>query len=333
MNIFFSFLPINILEDIFLITSLKPPAVTAISFSRCRHLSRWSRHVYFIFSQLLFQKCIVWCILCSKCVQWGLTVYYGFITWIFTRRIWFDTHAGVANFFFISCSLIYTWNAIRHQTCIPLRFLSKQPNGMNFMSCQNIGCPSCGKSPMYQFLVLPLPVQALERASRLREENNSYVQTDSPSASSGGAPAGSIALVNGSSKRGLTSRSCDKSFRTGRWASEESTYVDKLIQCFDAGLLALPHGIKLNDFLCEMLSCRTSRLTKKLKNAKLSTRSYRSLISGGLLNDSNGINLNLLASIQRAQTLFLKTVTPEWVRIELQFNISRMWRTHLANFW
>jgi len=36
--------------------------------------------------------------------------------------------------------------------------------------------------------------------------------------------------------------------------------------------------------------------------------------------------------IQRTQTLFLKTITPEWVRMELQFNISRMWRTHLANF-
>lgn len=204
---------------------------------------------------------------------------------------------------------------------------------MNNISCQNIGCPSCGKLPLYQIVVLPLPIQSLEQASRLREENNSFVQNESPCAITGGAPAGSIALMNGSSKRGLTSRPCDKSFRTGRWASEESTYVDKLIQCFDAGLLALPHGIKLNDFLCEMLSCRTSRLTKKLKNAKLSTRSYRSLISGGFVSDPKGINLNLVASIQRAQTLFLKTVTPEWVRIELQFNISRMWRTHLANFW
>jgi len=219
-----------------------------------------------------------------------------------------------------------------HTTCIPLNLLAKQQNGMTFISCQNIGCPSCGKLPLYQIVVLPLPIPALEQASRLREENNNFVQNESPCSSTGGAPAGSIALVNGSCKRGSTSRSCDKSFRTGRWASEESTYVDKLIQCFDAGLLALPHGIKLNDFLCEMLSCRTSRLTKKLKNAKLSTRSYRSLISGGYLNDPKGINLNLVASIQRAQTLFLKTVTPEWVRIELQFNISRMWRTHLANF-
>lgn len=209
------------------------------------------------------------------------------------------------------------------------------------MPCYDSPCPSCHKAQIIQIQVLPLPIHALEDASRLREKDT-YVSNihnkDIPSLHHAcGAPASSIALVNGSNKRGFTSRSCDKSYRTGRWASEESTYVDKLIQSFDAGLLALPHGVKLNDFLCEMLSCRTSRLTKKLKNAKLSTRSYRSLISGGYFlsdrNSDDASSTSLGASIQRAQTLFLKTVTPEWVRIELQFNINRMWRTHLANFW
>ena len=37
--------------------------------------------------------------------------------------------------------------------------------------------------------------------------------------------------------------------------------------------------------------------------------------------------------IQRAQAQFLKSITPDWVRMELQFNILRQWRTHLANFW
>ncbi len=81
-----------------------------------------------------------------------------------------------------------------------------------------------------------------------------------------------------------------------------------------------------------MLSCRTSRLTKKLKNAKLSARTYRSWASGNAGGD--GFSSNYVGGdIQRTQTLFLKTITPEWVRMELQFNISRMWRTHLANFW
>ena len=153
------------------------------------------------------------------------------------------------------------------------------------------------------------------------------------------SPSNSIALVIGPNKRGLASRSSiSRSYRTGRWSSEESSYVDKLIKSFDAGWLPLPHGIKLNDFLCDMLSCRTSRLTKKLKNAKLSTRSYRSSGSSGSFHDGFKImDMKSAATvgggIQRAQTLFLKSVAPEWVRTELQFNISRMWRTHLANFW
>eukprot|EP00970_Alexandrium_tamarense_P011394 scaffold2480_cov205-Alexandrium_tamarense.AAC.17 len=90
--------------------------------------------------------------------------------------------------------------------------------------------------------------------------------------------------------------------------------------------IVLPHTS--TDFLCDLLSCRTSRLTKKLKAAKLSHRSYRS--SGS---SASGVLMQAGATIQRAQTLFLKTVTPDWVRMELQFNLSRLWRTHLANFW
>jgi hypothetical protein len=38
------------------------------------------------------------------------------------------------------------------------------------------------------------------------------------------------------------------------------------------------------------------------------------------------------ASIQRAQTLFLKTLTPKWMQMEMCLNMSRVWRTQLANW-
>lgn len=177
-------------------------------------------------------------------------------------------------------------------------------------------------------------MSVLDEAGRLREKDNELLSIHNNEASTlaCGSPANSIALFNGTSKRAFaTKSSINRSYRTGRWASEESAYTDKLIKSFDAGLLPLPHGIKLNDFLCDLLSCRTSRLTKKLKNAKLSARTYRSWASGNTMGTFSASYVG--GDIQRAQTLFLKTITPEWVRMELQFNISRMWRTHLANFW
>eukprot|EP00580_Thalassiosira_gravida_P005223 CAMPEP_0201653970 /NCGR_PEP_ID=MMETSP0493-20130528/45257_1 /ASSEMBLY_ACC=CAM_ASM_000838 /TAXON_ID=420259 /ORGANISM="Thalassiosira gravida, Strain GMp14c1" /LENGTH=990 /DNA_ID=CAMNT_0048130519 /DNA_START=283 /DNA_END=3255 /DNA_ORIENTATION=- len=233
---------------------------------------------------------------------------------------------------------IVSCGCLLHTTCLPLDVLiAKQQTRTNYLSHQTC-CPCCHRSPIIQIRVLPLPMTILEEAARLREKDNEILSIHKNEATSlaCGSPSKSIALFNGTNKRPFASKpSAGRSYRTGRWASEESAYTDKLIKSFDAGLLPLPHGIKLNDFLCELLSCRTSRLTKKLKNAKLSARTYRSWASGNVLTvDGGGMSSSNFVGgdIQRAQTLFLKNITPEWVRIELQFNISRMWRTHLANF-
>ncbi|KAL7484055.1 hypothetical protein ACHAW6_009765, partial [Cyclotella cf. meneghiniana] len=145
-----------------------------------------------------------------------------------------------------------------------------------------------------------------------------------------------LAALPSEKKRAPATKSCmSRTCRTGRWSSEESTLVDKLIKSFDSGLLPLPHGIKLNDFLCDLLSCRTSRLTKKLKHEKLSSRSYRSVgaspLSCGSSRTGISISAQAGASIQRSQTLFLKTISPAWLQMELRLNMSRVWRTQLAN--
>ncbi|KAI2513964.1 hypothetical protein MHU86_348 [Fragilaria crotonensis] len=51
--------------------------------------------------------------------------------------------------------------------------------------------------------------------------------------------------------------------RTGRWTTEEIALCDKLIEKFEMGHLPILDGIKLNDFLGNMLKSKQSRLTKK----------------------------------------------------------------------
>jgi hypothetical protein len=75
--------------------------------------------------------------------------------------------------------------------------------------------------------------------------------------------------------------------RTGRWTDEELAYRDAIIYHFTNGSLPLCNGLRLTDFLCGILNSRPSRLTKKLKHAKLSANLYR-IQTGHLSNSSSG---------------------------------------------
>ena len=46
---------------------------------------------------------------------------------------------------------------------------------------------------------------------------------------------------------------------------------------------------------------------------------------------TTSMSLQAGASIQRAQTLFLRTLSPSWLQSELRMNMMRVWRTQLAN--
>ena len=72
-----------------------------------------------------------------------------------------------------------------------------------------------------------------------------------------------------------TSAPSSNELRTGRWTAEETIYCDKLAQKFVDGRLPLTEGIKLNEFLSDMLKSKQSRLTKKMKNAKLSSKTFK----------------------------------------------------------
>jgi hypothetical protein len=111
--------------------------------------------------------------------------------------------------------------------------------------------------------------------------------------------------------------------RTGRWTNDEIVLVDFLVDAFDRGNLPIPHGAKLNEFLGDMLLCKSSRLTKKMKNAKLSTRSYT--LKGAGIGEADCKTLSDLVS------KFLASVTDEPTKLELRFNMTKLWRMHFSN--
>lgn len=109
-------------------------------------------------------------------------------------------------------------------------------------------------------------------------------------------------------------------FRTGRWNEFETKYANFLIQLFENGALPLPNGIKCNEFLRDLLMCRSSRLTKKYKNAKLSNRLFT----------MNSYPLDMIRNKHFAhiQELFLAK-TSKVTGLILRFNMSLMWRRYL----
>jgi hypothetical protein len=113
--------------------------------------------------------------------------------------------------------------------------------------------------------------------------------------------------------------------RTGRWTDEEIALVDYLVMAFDQGLISLPHGIKLNEFLGDLLICKSSRLTKKMKNAKLSTRSFA---LGSMPPGGKSIDHQHLSALQEN---FLQSIASEPSQLELRFNVTKQWRTHFSN--
>jgi hypothetical protein len=113
--------------------------------------------------------------------------------------------------------------------------------------------------------------------------------------------------------------------RTGRWTTEETAYCDKLIAKFESGELPVTNGIKLNEFLGNMLKSKQSRLTKKMKNAKLSSRTFERL-AGGLL------DTNEAREFSELEDLFFQSIQCHVERAEIKFHMQRDWREQFSQF-
>lgn len=120
-----------------------------------------------------------------------------------------------------------------------------------------------------------------------------------------------------------TSTSAD--LRTGRWTSEETTYCDKLIQKFMGGRLPLPEGIKLNEFLSNMLKSKQSRLTKKMKNAKLSSKTFKR--TAGYLTD-----VLEAREFSECEDGFFHSLQNALERAEIKFHMQKEWRETFSTY-
>eukprot|EP00977_Amphora_coffeiformis_P017901 scaffold6007_cov183-Amphora_coffeaeformis.AAC.25 len=191
-------------------------------------------------------------------------------------------------------------------------------------------------SPVSGFRLLPMQLDKLDRAVELRKQSaagkSSSSSMNSNNLGGGGDDTNGVKSTFAEAQAessylllqggGIASSSESEYQRTGRWTDEEVFYTDFLVEAFDSGSLPVEHGMKLSDFLSEVLLCKSSRLTKKMKNAKLSVRSYE-------------FRYPLIAldtkTLSQLELKFLESITSEPSRLELSFNLTRLWRSHLSN--
>jgi hypothetical protein len=110
--------------------------------------------------------------------------------------------------------------------------------------------------------------------------------------------------------------------RTGRWTNEEMIFCDKLMSKFDDGTLPISDGLKLNEFLGNMLKSKQSRLTKKMKNAKLSSKLFQRRI--GCLNPLEAREFSEL------EESFFQGIQDLQERAEIKFHMQKEWREQFS---
>mmetsp|Transcript_7546 Transcript_7546/g.18572 ORF Transcript_7546/g.18572 Transcript_7546/m.18572 type:complete len:957 (-) Transcript_7546:1100-3970(-) len=232
-----------------------------------------------------------------------------------------------------------------HSRCMPMDLvLDMREGNENHISIlpaantsSHLKCPICQSESVGRILIEPLCFKDVEHAIALKKnelpslatnrsnlekqqsrkhprEDDIEIQAESPY----------LLLSNGNSSISCSGLSRGQQ-RTGRWTNEESALVEFLVTTFDQGLLPLPHGIKLNEFLGDILLCKSSRLTKKMKNAKLSTRSF---VLGKPCAKFTAKDREKLSMLQEN---FLASLTSESTRLVLKLNLTKQWRTHFYN--
>lgn len=113
--------------------------------------------------------------------------------------------------------------------------------------------------------------------------------------------------------------------RTGRWSTEEVAYCDILIAKFGTGELPVEEKTKLNEFLGNMLKSKQSRLTKKMKNANLSQKSFRR--TSGCIVDPNEAR-----TFAKLEEEFILAIQSQIERAEMRFHIEKEWRELFSSY-
>ena len=113
--------------------------------------------------------------------------------------------------------------------------------------------------------------------------------------------------------------------RTGRWTCEETAFCDILIDKFSSGQLPIAEGIKLNDFLGSMLKSKQSRLTKKMKNAKLSSKMFDRATG-------HVVEYNDARVFSQLEDSFFHSIQCHQERAEIKFHMQKEWREMFSNY-
>lgn len=151
------------------------------------------------------------------------------------------------------------------------------------------------------------------------------------------AVSSSSAGASSSSSQSSPPKCYDPSFpRTGRWTNEEIGFRDALVALFLAGNLPLTNGLKLNDFLHTMLKSKQSRLAKKMKNAKLSTKYFfpKSGFVDDMANDGQPAPATSKSytaeEFSKLEMKFITSIQDPVERSEIIFHMKKEWRDHFA---
>jgi len=227
-----------------------------------------------------------------------------------------------------------------HARCIDLVGLSNSNaandgdgGGMGMNKAEGITvqkCPHCS-SHASGLEILPLSFFEIDRAQRQnfgRMGNSLDIGADCGFGGSRKRSSSELDNSNTSQFSSAYSNSSSQCYdpsvpRTGRWTDEELAFRDTVISHFLDGDLPLSNGLKLNDFLSNMLKSKQSRLTKKMKHAKLSTKYFR--IKGGYISDAT--KAKQLSELEHA---FIHVISDPIERSEVQFHMAREWREHFA---
>mmetsp|Transcript_7907 Transcript_7907/g.11988 ORF Transcript_7907/g.11988 Transcript_7907/m.11988 type:complete len:1048 (-) Transcript_7907:200-3343(-) len=164
--------------------------------------------------------------------------------------------------------------------------------------------------PQQQQQQLPTPDNQMSMSSNNSIRSSTSTDTSLLSSSSTALPPSSTAPI--------IAGGISPELRTGRWTAEETHYCDTLVSKFMAGRLPLPDGIKLNEFLSSMLKSKQSRLTKKMKNAKLSSKTFRRT-TGYLTSELEA------REYSEAEDAFFHSLQNQLERCEMRFHTRKEW--------
>lgn len=177
------------------------------------------------------------------------------------------------------------------------------------------GCPCCSRPISGPLSLFSMSFREIDEA-RKNNRHLAYANRGKNNRKRKGAP-GQISDIDPVNSVYVSDR------RTGRWTVEEMAYCDKLIAKFESGELPISSGLKLNEFLGKMLKSKQSRLTKKMKNAKLSSRTFQRL-SPGIMDN------NEMREFSELEDLFFQSIQCQQERAEIKFHMQREWREQLS---